>query len=618
VAALVLAASAAPAHAQQPAVGSPVTIDGPSSAIGTLGGAAIARDGTGGVVYLKQGHVFVSRLSGGVFQPPEQLDSSFSGPSSQPVIAAGNGGVLLVAFINGGTLYAVDRPGSAGPYVGPIGLFSGAQNPAIAMTNFGKAYLAFTADAGPSSYDVRAAYYYLGNWSLEPTPLNAVPADNAGTGAGRPAIAAAGDGVGIVVWGEDGHIYSRRVWGTAASVAYQQADPPALGGWNETTADTPVAGVGGDSSYVDVAFREELSNGSQEQSRVLMRRLQAGQYDAVSQPDSLSTPGSEGADQPAVTDGEYGTGIVTAEHQSSHELWATLIDGSGASGNTIRVDSLTNASAPDAVPAMAGLYSDLIAWQEDPGTLGMPEIRVRYSVDGTTFGPELVVSSPALGPTQAGSGLAAAGDVDGNAAVVWVQGTGGATRIVAAQLYQPPGAFRAAHSFEYSRSRHPVLRWTPAREHWGLRYLVTVDGVAVGQTPSNDLAVPTSLSNGPHRWQVTAVNGGGQENVAPVARVWIDAVPPAASVTISGTRRVGARVRVHVTYTDAPPGEPAAGASGIARVLVRWGDGSLVRLTAGRHRAAHTYTSRGRFSLTVTVTDRAGNRTVVRKVVRIR
>ena len=38
---------------------------------------------------------------------PQQIDSTLAGPSSQPVIAAGNGGVLLLAFINGGALYVV-------------------------------------------------------------------------------------------------------------------------------------------------------------------------------------------------------------------------------------------------------------------------------------------------------------------------------------------------------------------------------------------------------------------------------------------------------------------------------------------------------------------------------
>ncbi len=596
---LALGALASPAHAQPLAASSPETIDGPSSSIGTLGGAAVARDGSGGVVYLKGSHVFVSRLTGGVFQPPAQVDLGLGGPSSQPVIAAGNGGVLLVAFINGGTLY-VDDGG------GPSALLSGASNPAIQMTNFGKAYLAFTVSDG-GGYDVRTAYYYLGSWSLEATPLNAVAADDAGSGAGRPAVAAAGDGVGIVAWGEEGHVYSRRVWGTAPSVVYEQADVPTLGGWNEVTADTPVLGTGGDSSYVDLEFRQELTNGSEMQSRVLMRRLVAGSYDPVTQVDGLATPGLEGADEPALAAGEYGTGIATAAHQNSHQLFGTLITGNGAPGTTVRLDSLANTAAPHATAAMAGLNADLVAWEQAPGGAGSPEIRARYSSDGITFGPELVLSSPSLGPTESASGLAAAGDVSGDAAIVWVQGTGSATRIVAAQLYQPPGSFGAVHRTEFSRSKHPLLSWTPARERWGLRYVVSVDGAAVGHTTATQFAVPTSLSDGRHRWQVTAVNGGGQQSAMSPAEVIVDTAAPSVHLRVS---RHGGVVRVRVGFADAL--DP------ISKVVVHWGDGTVARIKHGRHRASHLYSGRGRFKLTVVVTDRAGNKATAVRMVRIR
>ena len=142
-------------------------------------------------MYLKQVggvvHVFVSRLLGGVFQAPEEVDASLAGASSQPVIAAGNGGLLLVGFINGGVLYVVDRLAANAPAGPPQPLAGVASNPAISISNFGKAYLAF-AVAGPTGNDVRAAYYYAGRWGLESSPLDAVPSDDAGSGTGRPAV----------------------------------------------------------------------------------------------------------------------------------------------------------------------------------------------------------------------------------------------------------------------------------------------------------------------------------------------------------------------------------------------------------------------------------------------
>jgi len=81
-------------------------IDGPSSDVQSLNGMSMARDGTGALVYLKDvlgvPHVFVSRLTGGVFGPPVQADAGLVGASSQPVIAAGQGGLLLGAQVPGG------------------------------------------------------------------------------------------------------------------------------------------------------------------------------------------------------------------------------------------------------------------------------------------------------------------------------------------------------------------------------------------------------------------------------------------------------------------------------------------------------------------------------------
>jgi hypothetical protein len=601
------AASAVPA--------APVVVDGPTAGIVALRGMSIARDGTGGIVYVKQvggvAHVFVSRLVGGSFLPPERVDASLPGNSSEPVIAAGRGGLLLVAFINGGQLYVVGRAHVSTPFGQPRGLSGGASHPAISITDFGKAYLAYTLDAGGGKHDVRAAYYFNGRWSLEPTALDAFAAEDAGSGAGAPQVSASGDGVGTVVWGEAGHIYSRRVWGTSPSIVYEQADVPSLSGWTEVTSDTPVAGSGGNSSYVAVAFHEVLRSGAQLQSRVLMRRLHASIFDPLTQPDSLRTPGSEGAVQPRAAVGEYGSGLVTSVRDHSNQVFAALLDGDAHQASTMRVDSGTNLGPPYAVPAMAGLFSDLVSWQHDPGPFGPRDIRLRYSDDGSNLGPEQVVSHGNLGPTDAARGLVAGGDVDGNAAVGWVQGAGASSRIVTAQLYWPPGDFGARRRIEYARRRHPRLRWTQAREHWGLRYTVRLDGRQVGQTGGTWLVVRRSLSDGPHRWQVTATNPAGQATVARAATVWVDTVRPTGRVQVRGSHKAGAGLRVRVGYRDVGPGGRVKLASGVAKVTVKWGDGSLARLRRGRHLRFHAYRAPGRYKLTVIITDRAGNRRVL-------
>jgi hypothetical protein len=596
------------------------TVDGPSAAIVSLNGISIARDGTGGLVYLKDvagvDHVFVSQLLGGTFQAPVQVDPGLAGPSSQPVIAAGQDGLLLVAFINGGTLYAVQTGGDGAPLGAPQALYADAASPSLSLSNFGKAYLAFTALSGAGGGDVRTAFYYQGQWALESAALDANPADAAGTGAGRPQVAAAGDGVGVVAWGEDGQIFSRRVVGTTPSVVYERADVPALDGWEEVSAGDPVISTGGDSSYASVAFQEELTSGGARQSRVLMNRLHGSQYDGVGEGDGVSTGGPEGADQPQTAVTEYGAGFVTSEHDQTHVLVATTLGENEVFGRTVRVDSLPNSDPPDAVPATAGLVSNLIAWQQTPGIAGPAEIRLRYAADGADFSPEVVLSSPTLGATDANRGLVAAGDVSGDAAVAWVQGSGAGTYIVAAQLYQAPGGFVPAQSFTYETTATPTLSWSGAAELWGSpQYVVKLDGVPIAQTQA--LSLTTPMANGRHVYQVTAVNQAGLSTAASPATVFVDTVPPRVSFTVRGTFIVKTRLRLSVRYSDPPPpGLPASAASGVATVFVTWGDGTTARIR--RTSASHVYTRTRRFTISITATDRARNVTVVKKTVTIK
>ncbi len=601
-----------------PTPGPPVTIDGPSPDIVGLSGLAVARDGTGGLVYLKQvagaTHVFVSRLLGGVFQPPEQVDAGLLRPSSQPVIAASSGGGLVIAFINDGSLVALTRATSTSPYSAPQNLFGGAANPAIGMTLLGKAYLAFTA-AGAGGHDVRAAYFARGLWSLEPTPLDAQPGDDAGSATGRPAVVAASDGVGIVSWGEAGHIYSRRVWATRPSVVYEQADAPVLAGMPELFADEPSISAPGDSSYADIVFREVLGSGSAQRSRVLMAHLRASQIDVVAPADGLPSAGTGAGDQPQVALNEFGRGFITSQRSDTDQVIAAHARANGYLDSVFRADSLPNASPPDAVPGVAGLTSTLVGWQHDPGPLGSPEIRVRYAQDGSTLGPELVVSSPAQGPTDAADGLSAGGDISGDAALAWVQGASGARRIVATQMYQPPGAIAPTTGFAYLPTSEPALAWTAAKALWGpIRYLVSVDGSLVAQTTSTSLQVPVPLPDGRHSWQVIAINPAGLASAMRLASFWTDTVTPLVTLSLTGKRRVGAYLHASIGYNDAPPPELPAASSGIADVHIRWGDGSSYHIGHGKF---HAYRRPGRYTVTVTVTDRAGNAATVARVIRI-
>ena len=609
-------ATGTPSRARQTAGPGPTftgadVVDGPSSKILSLGGLSIARDGTGGLVYLKDdpsgtSHVFVSRLSAGAFGAPEQVDGDLPGASSQPVIAAGNGGVLLIAFINRQRLYVVQRASSTAAYADPHLIFQGAINPSLEMTNFGKAYLAFTAQKpNGGGDDVRTGFYYLGKWRLEHPPLNATPNDDAGTGNGAPKVAAAGDGVAIVAWGELGHVYTRRVWGTAASVVDEQADVPSLSGSNEVLAQSPEVAAGGDSSFADVVFQEILANG---QSRVLVRRLQGSQYNRTYR---LNPAGVADTDQPGIAVGEYGSGIATAAAEGTNQLYSERLGTHGQPEGPEPIDSLSNEALPDAVPAIAKLSSPLIVWQQESGALGVPEILLRLTDASGSLGPQQAISSPFDGPSEAADGLAVGADVLGDVAAAWVQGTGNSTRIVAAKLALPPGVFGALSPNGYARTVHPTLAWSSARELWGtVSYAVKLDGRTVGETAQTSLTVARELSQGPHVWDVTATNSAGLTRTAQAVTVFVDTVPPTVSFTLSGGARVGAHDHITVRANDAAPGLPASDASGVAQITVDWGDGTVERIKHGKF---HIYHKPGRYVVAVTVADRAGNTTTVQR-----
>ncbi len=253
-----------------------------------------------------------------------------------------------------------------------------------------------------------------------------------------------------------------------------------------------------------------------------------------------------------------------------------------------------------------------MAWQRDPGPAGVPEIRARY-FDDSSFGPELVLSSADLGPTDAADGLLAAGDIAGDVAVAWVQGTASTRQIVATALLVGPGGFNGSKPFAYSTSSAALLSWSPAGESWGqVTYRVSVNGTLVAQT--TDTSIVVSLPQGPASWQVTAVNGAGLTSSTRMATVFVDTLAPVATLTLSGRLIAGATLHAAVTSTDAPPPLAPADASGVASVVIGWGGGSVQTIHT---RATHVYVRAGVYRVTLTVTDRAGNLTTLVRTVQI-
>jgi hypothetical protein len=618
--ALLFLVVAATAQAQGAPVMEPsVTVAGPSAAIQGLSGLSVARDGSGGLVYLESvggvNHVFVSTLTGGTFGAPVQVDVSLPGASSQPVIAAGDGGLLIVAFINGGQLFVVTRSSSAVGLSAPQALYDSAMNPSVAISIHSEGYLAFVTPDG-SGYDVRDLYYYGGQWQLESGALNMTPGDDAGTAAGAPKVAAAGDSEAVVVWGEAGHVFARRVWYGMISDEVEQADPPSMDGFTEQSAGAPVVGVGDNSSYTDVAFSETFTNGTETVSRVLVNRLVASTFAGAVLADGQAFANTSGATGAGIAMMQYGDGFVTSQLSGSNQVWATMLGQNGAPGLAHEIDSLPNASPPDPTSGIAGDYQGLIAWQHDPGAPGSPEIRARFWSNGT-FGPELVASNPALGPTNASEGLLAAGDHAGDVAIAFVQGGAASTTIQVAKLVVAPGSFGADSRPHYRTTTTAPVSWSAPRELWGpITYSLSIDGVAVGSTTATFFTPTTPLAQGPHTFVVTATNAAGLTSTTSPGKFFVDSLPPVGSFTLRGSKRVNALMHLVILASDISPGVTAADSSGVATVLVKWGDGTSATIT-GRT-ATHRYTHAGRYPITITITDHAGNRTVLSSQLQIR
>jgi hypothetical protein len=588
----------------------------------TLGGMSVARDGSGGLVYTAETggvtHAYVSRLVDGAFEAPQQLDIGLDGSSSQAVIAAGNGGVLAVAFVNGGSVYTTQALSSTAQFSAPQQMQASAYDPQIALNTYGVGYLAFTASDGAGD-NVDVEYWNGSGWApASPEAVNMTSGDDAGTGAGAPSVAAAGDGVGVVAWGENGHVYSRRVWGTATSVETELLDPASFNGWSEVTADSPAVSVGGDSSYIDVAFREQLQSGSSTQERVLLRQIVAEDVGPVSAADGQSTGGPEGATDPQIAMNEYGRGFVTARADNSNEVFETTLGTNGAPGGTARVDGTAEITPTYPVPGLAGLSSTLVAWQQTGAGL-TPQIAWRFGMGGTALGTTMIASSTLMGPTDAADGLDDAGDVNGDAAVAWVQGAAGDQSIVTDELLESPGQASPVTTPSYANTSQPTLTWNAARESWGpITYTVFLDGHAIAQTTATSLTVPSPLIDGPHVWQVTATNETGQTSTSPKGTVFVDTYPPRLRLRLAGRTRTKLDLTLRVTATDPPnPAQPGAGASGIAKVTVRWGDGTKALSATKSVSATHSYRRTGLYRVIVTATDKAGNTTTVSRYLRI-
>ncbi len=605
-----LLALLAPAGARAGFFGGDV-IDGPDLGIVRLGDLDLARDGTGAVVYVKREgvveHVYISRLVDGLWSPPERLDSGFLGPSADPVVAAADGGRLVVAYANGGQLLTMLRPAAAANWGPTVAVGGSAQTPSIDMSTNGAAYVVWSTGS-----DVRAAHLARGGSSFVPVDgvLDVDPARSAGGENGRPRVAVSADGTAVATWGEAGRVYSRRLFEQRLSDSPQDLTVGQFNGHGGGTADSPDVDIRDDSSFAWVTFHQNFTDGA----RVLARRLVGSEFDP---PIDVSGGGfgGEGADGPRVDVAARGETLFASETTGSHTPFSTLVHLDEVGAPVAPVGGQAISSQPQ--PAISENGDAMVAWLQSAGEPASVHGRFFHEAlpagDGT-------LSNPALGGVDPAAGFAAAANRIGDMAVAYVQGSGTERRIVAGAWDRGPSVFTANTTTHWRRPQ--PLKWSGSIDLWGpVTYTVFVDGRAAATTAGTASPPEAVVPEGFHRWRVVAADRRGQTTSTKLRELRVDGTPPLIRLRISGRRRAGGRVRLAARPVDQVPAirrrrasKAQVQVSGIRFVRFNFGDGTPTVLGST---VTHAF-RRGSFTVTITAVDRAGNRSVVTQRLRIR
>jgi hypothetical protein len=631
----------------------PATVlDGPASGILELDGTAMAADGSGGLVYRKEvegvAHVFAVQFENGHWGAPVQVDTADPYGASQPAIGAGDGGRLLVVWVQphnvspeGVTEYelmgASLEPGASAfgraividPNVGePYSGNASSVDPRLAMAADGVAYVLYRVvtlecnplrdptgasqfglcppgNSGGELVDVRVARYDYLFWSSLGA-VNRAPqlAMRAPTSTNVPSIGIddlAGNN-GVVAWQEpdsDGvaRIWVRRLFGDVIGNVLQ-ASPEAIGGRAvNSDADSPTVA---ESPYGEarIAYRIQGAPGSAVASTGLFLDLLPSAVDfhsgQLGPPTEVSAgSGAIGAPSAAVEKkGDFriawtqGTGVqeLTGEEE-------------GSLGFPTFLGSTTGQALATINPAGGGITS----WPSaGPGGVSTVAVREDYAQGAS--------QSAQLAGDVAGAvgGLSLGGDGQGDALLGWTQGPPGLSEVVGAFVQAPPAPFQVSVPIGWVRPSEATIEWLEAPDAVaGVTYTVYLDGRPRlrGLTGLRVRLNHLGLGDGVHRVQVLATDASGQQTMSPTAHLKIDANPPAVRLRLIDRGR-----GVRVTVRDEASGVDA----GATRIS--FGDGTHVRR---RTNATHVYRRAGTYRVQVQVRSRAGNQMSITLKVRV-
>jgi PKD repeat protein len=203
---------------------------------------------------------------------------------------------------------------------------------------------------------------------------------------------------------------------------------------------------------------------------------------------------------------------------------------------------------------------------------------------------------------------AAGGSGRGDAIFGFLQGDGPNTQIAAVVVRAPPGEFVTNVPNGWVKAARIPFQWeAPLAGAGAVSYSILVDDqeVAEGVTGTEYTLSREQAPNGIHTIQVQATDSLGQVVDSSPATLKIERKPPRVRVSVRGAS-------VTVRVSDEPQGE----SPGVKRgsVKVSFGDGGSGR---GRTTLTHTYSRAGSYTVLVSASDKAGNKTTIRKLVRV-
>jgi hypothetical protein len=651
----------------------PVTVDGPSSSILEFGGVAMSGDGSGGVTYVKEvdgvPHIFACRLVEGEWSAPARVDWDQPYSASQPRIAAGPKGELLVVWVAPlATVHGKTRDGLFSAGFGPrangfgpsqmidsnVGEGIGV-DPSLAATAPGQAIVAYrviTFDFSPGVFttavqlrpgdvmaDIRLARLKDDRWSrmgaINRSPEASMRPPGPFNG---PQVAAGSDGGAAVAWQEPdqsgaARILLRRIFGTTPGPVLE----PSPTSWEgqPVTADADAFSLAL-SAFAQVRLAMRIAPGSSSvlSGRILLNSLEpnfsltAGTLTGAKLADGGAVAGGAGPPGVAASDEGGGEGSMRLGFLAGPQLRQMGVDNEGA----LSVVPTPAGPAPQpgspVVTAVNPEGGGLAAY-EATDTEGHPAVAVRQEYPsgaaqtGLLFGRQGgPVSDLAIGRSGGGDGL-----------IGFLQGELGHAQVVVERATAPPASFKVTTPARWVRPPEAKVHWDGSAGGGApVRYSVLIGGQVVRRGLLRHVfrPRPAQLGTGVKPVRVLATDQLGQQTLSRPARLRVDGEAPTIDLEVMAGK---GRVAVRVADPDSGLNAKRSGVrfgDGTAPMKLRRSRGGAQTLSRaarkggeGGHRnpaysLSHTFERGGRYRVLVRARDKAGNRIARSFEVRVR